>query len=317
MDVNQPTGSGVNQLPGVPPGPLTVVGRSSPSGAVDRIDLWSGHWPTGPGQVVVNRAPGGPSFLGSMIELSGGRSLTVVGAAYSVSQSAGAWVTPAQARALGAHESQMLYRFTDATTSTQVRTDLASVTHGLQLGALAGSRSYLTLEKQYSTSVAQAYIPFLLAFGILALIVAVVMVANVVSGTVVAGLRHIGIMKTLGYTPRQVAGVYLLMILLPGAVATVAGTVIGTLVSRPLLSTASQGLGLPAASVSPWLDVVVLVGLPALVVAAGLASARRAKRLPAARAITAGAAPSGGHALRVQRALAGTRLPRSVSHSAG
>jgi putative ABC transport system permease protein len=87
-----------------------------------------------------------------------------------------------------------------------------------------GSRSYLTLEEQYSTSLAQAYVPFLVAFGILALIVAVLMVPNVVSGTVVAGLRHIGVMKALGYSPGQVGAVYVLMVLIPGAVATLLGT---------------------------------------------------------------------------------------------
>ncbi len=317
VDISQPSGAGPSRLPSVPPGPLTVVGRPSPGGRLDRVDLWSGHWPTGAGQVVVNRAPGGPSPVGSVIELSDGQSLAVVGAAYSVSQSAGAWVTPAEADALGAKESEMLYRFADATTSDQLRSDLTSVTGGLAPGALAGSRSYLTLERQYSTSVAQAYVPFLFAFGILALVVAVMMVANVVSGTVVAGLRHIGIMKAVGYTPGQVGAVYLLMILIPGAVATLVGTLAGTLVSKPLLSTATQGLGLPAPSVSPWLDVVVLAGLPVLVALAALASARRAKRLPAARAITAGAAPSAGHGLRAQRALASTALPRAVSLGLG
>ena len=317
VDVTQPTGFGASRLPAVPPGPLTVVGRSNPGGPVDQVDLWAGHWPSGPGQVVVNRVPGGPSPVGSTIALSGGQSLTVVGAAYSVSQSAGAWVTPAQAKALGADETQMLYRFGDATTSAEIRSDLASVTSGISPRALAGSRSYLTLEKQYSTSVAQAYVPFLLAFGLLALVVAVVMVANVVSGTVIAGLRHIGIMKALGYTPRQVGAVYLLMILLPGALATALGTVVGSFVAKPLLATATQGLGLPAPSVSPWLDVAVLVGLPVLVVLAALTSARRAKRLPAARAITAGAAPSPGHGLRAQQALAGTGLPRAVSLGLG
>jgi hypothetical protein len=57
--------------------------------------------------------------------------------------------------------------------------------------------------------------------------------------------------------------------------------------------------------------------VPALVVLAALASARRAKRLPAAQAITAGAVPADGHALRAQRALAGTRLSRAVSLGLG
>lgn len=103
--------------------------------------------------------------------LSSGQVLTVVGAPYSASQSAGAWATPAQAAALGATDDQMLYRFAQAATATQVRADLASVTNGLPHGALAGSQSYLTLEQQYSTSVAGSYVPFLLTFGVLALVV--------------------------------------------------------------------------------------------------------------------------------------------------
>jgi putative ABC transport system permease protein len=31
-----------------PPGELTVVGRADPAGPVDRLNLWSGRWPTGP-----------------------------------------------------------------------------------------------------------------------------------------------------------------------------------------------------------------------------------------------------------------------------
>jgi putative ABC transport system permease protein len=259
-----------------------------------------------------------PSFLlGSTVKLSDGKELTVVGVAYSLSASAGAWVTPAEAETLHPTSWEMLYRFQNAATTAQVRGDVATVTGGLPLGSLVGSQSYLSLEQASATTGAGPYVPFLFAFGILALIVAVVIVVNVVSGTVVSGFREIGMMKALGFTPRQVLRVYLLMILLPATLGCILGTIVGTLVSKPLLSQADQGIGLQPSAVHLWVDAIVLVGLPVLVVLAAIASAWRAKRLPAAQAISAGAAPTAGRGLRVQRALAGTRLPRAASLGLG
>ncbi len=43
-----------------PPGPLTVVGRAEPGGAVDRLDLWQGRWPAAPGEIVLNEPAHGP-----------------------------------------------------------------------------------------------------------------------------------------------------------------------------------------------------------------------------------------------------------------
>jgi putative ABC transport system permease protein len=321
VDVSSSSGSGPSASLGVPPGPLTVVGRASPSGAVDDVDLWSGHWATGPGQIVLDQTDligNRPSLLlGSTVKLSDGQELTVVGVAYSLSDSASTWVTPAEDDTLHPTSWEMLYRFQNAATTAQVRGDVATVTAGLPHGSLVGSQSYLRLEQAYATTGAGPYVPFLFAFGILALIVALVVVANVVSGTVVSGLRQIGMMKALGYTPSQVLWVYLLMVLLPAMAGCILGVAVGTLVSKPLLANAKQGIGLSPSGVSPWVDIVVVLGLPAVVVLAAIASAWRAKRLPAAQAISAGAAPAAGRGLRVQRTLAGTRLPRAVSLGLG
>src|SRR5438445_9461035 len=37
---------------------LTVVGRADPAGPVDRLTISSGRWATGPGEIVLNEAPG-------------------------------------------------------------------------------------------------------------------------------------------------------------------------------------------------------------------------------------------------------------------
>ena len=304
-----------------PPGPVTVVGRADPGGPVDRVDLWDGRWVTGPGEVVLMRPPGRQStneVVGNRLVLPGAPPLTTVGFASSLSQTAGAWVWPGQMPDLHPTATQMLYRFAHGGTDARLGAGLAEVTAGLPQGALLASLSYLTV-KQDMTSSANAFIPFLTAFGVLGLVVAVLIVANVVSGAVVSGYRHIGVLKSLGFTPNQVVSVYLVMVLVPGVAGCVLGTALGDLAARPLLRMVFTGFhnGYFTATLSPWVDVATLLGMPVVILLAALVPALRAHRLPAARAISAGSAPSAGRGLRVQRALSGTRLPRAVSLGLG
>ncbi|MFD7313714.1 ABC transporter permease [Streptomyces sp. NPDC059883] len=311
-------GSGTPAGPRTVTGPLTVVGRAGPGGPVDRVRLLTGRWATRPGEIVLH-AQGAERDLGTVISVPGGPELTVVGWASSLSRSARGWVSPDQIAALHPATTQMLYRFTGPSSSTDRRIEkaLASATADLPASPLA-SQSYLTIKRDVGRT-ASAYVPFLLAFGVLGLVVAVLIVANVVSGAVVAGLRHIGVLKALGFTPNQVVSVYLVMVLVPGAVGCVTGTVLGGVAAQPLLKNVFMGIGTQdlAVGISPWVYGVTLVGMPVLVGLAALVPALRAHRLSAARAISAGSAPRAGRGRRVQRALAGTRLPRPVSLGLG
>jgi putative ABC transport system permease protein len=148
--------------------------------------------------------------------------------------------------------------------------------------------------------------------------VAVLIVANVVSGAVVAGLRHIGVLKALGFTPNQVMAVYLTMVLLPTLVAAVLGTILGNVVATAVLSSAVfESYGAGAFQVEPWVNVVALIGVTALVGLAAVLPSLRARRLSAVEAISAGSAPRLGRGLRVQRRLGGARLPRAISLGVG
>ncbi len=303
----------------VQPGPLTVVGRADPGGPVDRLDLWHGRWATSPGEVVIDLPTGAPLRSGDQhptLHVPGGPDLAVVGYAYSVSQSAGAWVAPGQLAALHPTSAQMLYRFAHAGTESEIRAETAAVGAGLPQDALTASQSYLALKQDFAAG-SGVYVPLLMAFGILGLVVGVLIVANVVSGAVVSGFRHIGVLKALGFTPNQVVAVYLLMVSVPAVTGTVLGTALGAVLERPLLRQAVQGVGLGSAGFSPWVLATALLGMPAVVLLAALLPALRAHRLSAAQAISAGSAPRTGRALRVQRRLAGTRLPRSVSLGLG
>ncbi|MEV4313773.1 FtsX-like permease family protein [Actinocrispum sp. NPDC049592] len=299
-------------------GTLTTVGRADPGGPVDRLNVWRGRWATGPGEIVLNRAPGtgGQIAVGSRISLPGRSTLTVVGLAYSVSGSADAWVTPDQVKSLQPNVFQMLYRFAAAGTAAEVSAGESAVTAGLAPDALLGSLSYLTV-KDKATSELGVFIPFLMIFGILGLTVAVLIVANVVSGAVVAGFRHIGVLKALGFTSNQVMAVYLVMVSIPSVIGCVVGTVTGNLFTRPIVQDAVEGFGLSDISFAPWVNVVAVLGMPALVALAALVPALRARRLSAAQAISAGSTQRIGRALRIQRQLSGTRLPRSVSLGLG
>ncbi|SDP41046.1 putative ABC transport system permease protein [Streptomyces sp. cf386] len=301
---------------------ITVVGRADPDGPVDRLDLWAGRWATRPGEVVLNRqSDWTPDDLGKRLPMpSGGPALTVVGFAFDLSRTADAWVAPEQIDALRPTATQMLFRFPDASSDGRLRAQLATVTEGLPADALTASRSYLTLKHQVSSS-ARAYTPYLMAFGILGIAVAVLIIGNVVSGAVISGFRHIGVLKALGFTPGQVVAVYLMMISVPAVAGCVLGTVLGnTLASfffEFVFTGPDAGVFHGSVSVSAWVNAVTLLGMPAVCLLAALAPALRAHRMSAAQAISAGSAPRAGRALGIQRRLAGSRLPRSVSLGVG
>ena len=300
---------------GPPPQELTVVGRPDPSGPVDRLNVWKGRWATAPGEIVLAGNPIDPAMtrVGDTLPLRGGGSLTVVGFAYSVSGSADAWVTPAQMATMHPTGLQMLYRFAHAATSAEMTANQAAVTDGLPVVA---ARSYLTLK---ATAAAQpgTFVPFLIVFGLLGLAVAVLIVANVVSGAVVAGFRHIGMLKALGFTPGQVLAAYLVMVVVPAVAGCVAGVALGTVLANALMTQAFKYWGTGDITVTWWVPALVLVGLPLAVALSALVPALRARALPAARAISAGSTQSRGRAPRIQRRLAGTRLPRAVSLGLG
>ncbi|WP_437046225.1 FtsX-like permease family protein [Streptomyces sp. enrichment culture] len=300
---------------------ITVVGRPGPGGPVGRMDLWAGRWATRPGEVVVNRqSDWGTDDLGRRIALRSGPDLTIVGFAFDLSGTADAWVAPGQIAALRPAATQMLFRFEDAGSGARLRAQLDAVTGGLADGALTGSQSYLSLKDRIGSS-ARAYAPYLLLFGVLGLVVAVLIVANVVSGAVISGFRHIGILKSLGFTPWQVLAVHLTMVGVPAALGCALGTALGNVVARPFFDAVFTG---PASGVfhgevgiAPRVNALALLGMPLVCVLAALAPGLRAYRLSAVRAIGAGSAPRAGRALGVQRYLAGSRLPRSVSLGAG
>ena len=156
--------------------------------------------------------------------------------------------------------------------------------------------------------------PFIVAFGLIGLVMSVLIVANVVSGAVAAGTRRIGVLKSIGFSPAQVVAAYLIQVGVPALAGCVAGVVAGNLLSVPLLSQTAQVYGVGALAVPFWVDLAVPLAMLALTGAAALPPAVRAARLSAVQAIATGRAPrpSGGYA--AHRLLGRVRrLPRPVT----
>jgi putative ABC transport system permease protein len=307
-----------------PPLPLrqqmTVAGRASPGGPVDDLTLKSGHWATQPGQVVLlTDGQGATVAIGTPVTVTGvpgSPRLTVVGTATSITRTAQAWVTPAEIAALDApgtpQVTEMLYRFASAGTTAQINADVAEVRAALPPGALLGTQSWLTVKLQATGSIAP-WVPFLVAFGLIGLVMSVLIVANVVSGAVVAGTRRIGVLKSLGFSPGQVVATYLIQVAVPAFLGCVAGVAAGNLLAAPLLSQTAQVYGVGALAIPVWVDVAVPVAMLGLAGLTTLLLALRAGRMSAVEAVATGRAPRPAHGYAAHRLLGRARLPRPVT----
>ncbi|MFI1487518.1 FtsX-like permease family protein [Streptomyces sp. NPDC020747] len=300
---------------------LTLVGRSAPKADVDDLDLKSGRWAAKAGEIVLNASFSGPAFkLGDTLKTSdaeGSSTLTVVGFALSVSKTADAWATPAQTRALASADSpltsQMLYRFDSAGTDKQITDGRKKLAAAVPSGALLGSQSYLETKRAADQGAAPT-IPFLIAFGVLGIVMSVIIVGSVTSGAVGSGLRRIGILKAIGFTPREVVRAYVAQALIPAAVGIALGVVLGNLLAVPLLDDTEQAYGTASLTVAWWVDVVVPVAALVVVGVAALVPALRAGRLRTVEAIAVGRAPRTGRGQWAHRVAGRLPLPRAVTY---
>ena len=92
---------------------------------------------------------------------------------------------------------------------------------------------------------------FLSGFGVFVMLAAALVVAGLMASTMIARRRDIGMLKAVGVTPRQVAASVLATNLVIGALASVAGWVIGGYVAGPLPLRHGVGLGERPNHVSP------------------------------------------------------------------
>ncbi|SEF62211.1 putative ABC transport system permease protein [Actinacidiphila yanglinensis] len=301
---------------------LDIAGRADAGGPADRLELVTGHWLTGPGQIVLAAGDGdeaGPdALIGTRLSfpgLPGTPRLTVVGEARSVGRTADAWVVPAQIAALtpagGTPSYEMLYRFAHAGSSAQISRDRAAVAAAVPAGSMSGAQSYLTVRAEVNRQTA-TFVPFILAFGVLGLVLSVLIIGIVVSGAVTAGTRRIGVLKALGLTPAQVGRAYVAQAVVPAAAGALLGVALGNLVSVPLLHQADTAYGAVSPVVAWWIDLLVPAGMLVLVVASALAPALRAAGLRTVQALAVGRTPRAGRGRTAARVAGRLPVPRAV-----
>src|SRR5258708_4352617 len=179
-------------------------GRLAPAGAA----AWTCLGPDG-------TAPGGHprtssrrgAALGSTITVTGVPGtppLVVVGFGNSVTNTADGWVTPAEVTRLHApgvpQSTQMLYRFTHAASYGEVRADVAEVSRALPPGAVTGAASWLAAQDQ-ATGNGAIMEPFVVAFALIGLARAVLIVGNGGSGAGAASYARVGARECSGLSP--------------------------------------------------------------------------------------------------------------------
>ena len=130
---------------------------------------------------------------------------------------------------------------------------------------------------------------FLGVFSVFALISAGFVIINAISGRVLARYRDIGLMKALGFTPRQITGGLLIEQLGLAAIGVAGGAFLGTWMATALDDPASKEFATGSRSAfRPGLLLAIGLGVLAIVGVATLLPAWRAGRIPAVQAITAG-----------------------------
>jgi len=302
-------------------GPITVTTRpdlGSTSG-MDQLALTRGRWPTSPGEIALPGQLYAADCFGASVvfsSLPGRPSFTVVGFADSVTNSATGFATAdgfARLTAAGAKsDEQMLYRFAKAGTAADIAAGKQAVAAAAPPGAVEGGQSYLTAQQQ-ATNNAKAYVPFLIGFGILGLLMSVLIISIVVSGAVTSGIRRIGILKSLGFTPSQVARAYTAQAMIPATLGLVLGTGFANLLAVPILDGATKQLGAARATIPWWVSAVVPLSTLLIVGITAFLPALRAGRTPTVRALAVGRAPRSGGGQAAQRLVSRLPLPRAMS----
>jgi putative ABC transport system permease protein len=223
-------------------------------------------------------------------------------------------VLPAQMTALGPPPTeQMLYRFASAGSGAAVNAGVTALRRALPAGSVLGAESWLAVKAQENESIVP-WVPFLVTFGVIGLVMSVLIEVNVVSGAVTAGTRRIGVLKAVGFTPAQVVSVYVLQVAVPGVAGIAGGAVIANLLAAPVLGQTSQVFEVAPQSIPLWVDLAVPLAMLALAGIAALVPASRAGRLSATAAIATGRAPRPSRGYAAHRLLSRARLlPRPVT----
>ncbi|WOX22780.1 ABC transporter permease [Streptomyces solicathayae] len=208
---------------------------------------------------------------------------------------------------------QMLYRFDSAGTKEEIAAQRKKLAAAVPSAALLGSESWLDTKRAADQGAAPT-IPFLIAFGVLGIVMSVIIIGSVISGAVGTGLRRIGVLKAIGFTPAEVVRAYVAQALVPAGAGIALGVGLGNVLAVPLLEDTESVYGTASLTVAWWVDLVVPAAALLVVALAALVPALRAGRLRTVEAIAVGRAPRTGRGRWAHRAVGRLPLPRAVTY---
>ncbi|HEX2680727.1 MAG TPA: ABC transporter permease, partial [Candidatus Dormibacteraeota bacterium] len=307
---------------------IPVEGRDQAGGPIDRLTIDAGRWVQTDGEVVLSRQLADETGLGVGDTLSPASdssfpALHVVGIAVAMGNEAAAWVEPSQlpstAGTRGAPPSQylMAYRLRNASTPADIASAVDTITWSMPTDAVMDTSNWLDAKLNADRTTA-VMIPFLLAFSAFALVASALIIANLVGGAVIAGIREIGIMKSVGFTPAQVVATFAGRMLLPAVAGCLVGLPTGVVLSQPFLDDTAHAFGLPRTfGFAPGADALGVGVILLTVIGATLLASLRAGRQSAAAAIVAGSSPADEGGSLQARLAGGIPLPRSVTLGLG
>ncbi|MBN1875438.1 MAG: ABC transporter permease [Anaerolineae bacterium] len=128
------------------------------------------------------------------------------------------------------------------------------------------------------------------AFSLFAILATVLVIVSSISAFVLSQFRQVGILKAVGFTKAQILWLYIGQYLVLGWIGCPLGLLLGILLSPlPLKNIASSLSTTFQPPLNPWIVIVVLSGVPALIVVATWHAARRAAKANIVKAIAIGA----------------------------
>ena len=304
---------------------VEVVGRNSADEAIDRYQILEGRWPERPGEIAVtaltlpdyrraNVAIGDHLSVLSQADLP---SFEVVGRVAGMPQSpARAFVRSDQVAALADDADYRLgYELAYRVERPETDVSLAGYTSEIRAALPTGTEIAPVMTSAYDRrqeagTKANSSGPSLV-FAVIALICAALIVGNVITGTILASQRELGIMQAVGFSRRQVVAVMAGQAVVTALIGAAFGIVIGIVAAAgPLAESADNVTEPPASAVSPLLDLAILAGIVLVVGVVALLAARHGGDADPARVITLGTAPpvtSDGILVRALRSIPSPR----------
>jgi putative ABC transport system permease protein len=156
---------------------------------------------------------------------------------------------------------------------------------------------------------AQPAMIILTTYTIVLLAVVSAVVAMLVGARASAQHREIGVLKAVGFTPRQVTAVFAIESAVLGAIAVVIGFAVGVLLAPQLAAPSAETmLGSPTTAPSAWHLAAAAVPVLLVLIAGARSSTRRSTRFSTLTVMHAGAAAPASKS-RLARALDQASLP--------